>query len=63
MKIKSILSTLLEIITSPFTLIFRSNAVSNPNKKVNIVLVATISLAITALIVFLYYYVYKDVFK
>ena len=63
MKIKEIFSFIIEIILSPFSLIFRSNAVSNPNKKVNVFIVVAISLVVTAIIGFIYYYLYKEVLK
>lgn len=63
MKIKEIFSLIIEVIFSPFSLIFRSNAVSNPNKKVNVIVVASISLVLTVLVGFIYYYLYKEVLK
>ncbi len=63
MKIKEFFNLIIEIIISPFSLIFRANAVSNPNKKVNLFFVAIIALFVTAALGFVYYYLYKEVLK
>lgn len=62
MKIKEKLEFIFELITSPFSLIFRSNAVSNPNKTVNIFILTLFSLIVLAVVFFVYYYLYKEVF-
>ena len=46
---------IIEILTAPFTLLFRSNA-PNQNKNVKPIVVLLISLAVVVALVFAYYY-------
>ena len=46
----------IEILTAPFTLLFRSNAAPNQNKNVKPIVVLLISLAVVVALVFAYYY-------
>lgn len=50
-----ILNTIIEIITSPFTILLRANAMPDPNKKVKPLLVLFISLIIVAVLILLIY--------
>ena len=56
-----ILSLIVEIITSPFTILFRTKAQKNSSRVVSPLLVLLISLAITAICLILFYY--KELFK
>jgi hypothetical protein len=57
MKIfKLVISTIVEVIASPFTLLFRTKAQKNSGNKVNIFLVVLLSLLIVATLLFLAYY-------
>ena len=56
MKIfKLVISTIVEVIASPFTLLFRTKAQKNSGNKVNIFLVVLLSLLIVATLLFLAY--------
>ena len=61
-KFKSILNIMVLVITAPFNILLKSNAISNPNKRVQPWLVLCISLLIVALFIFLYYFA-GEVFK
>lgn len=56
-----ILNLIIEIITSPFTLLFRTKAQRNFSKPVKSVVVFAIALVITALLLMLFYY--KELFN
>ncbi|MGM9970777.1 MAG: hypothetical protein ACI35S_10345 [Anaeroplasma sp.] len=47
---------IIEIITAPFNVLIRSNAIPNPHKSVKPLLVFIISLFVTAVLIFLFYY-------
>lgn len=51
-----VISAIIEALTSPFTLLFRTKATKNNNKEVNIFLVLLISLVITAAVLLIFYY-------
>ncbi|MBQ9520380.1 MAG: hypothetical protein IJR67_02780 [Acholeplasmatales bacterium] len=56
MKVKKVLNFILELITSPFSLLLRSsNDQPNPNKVVKPIIVFVIAIFITALIIILSY--------
>ena len=50
-----VLSTIIEILTSPFTFLYRTKASKNA-KNVNVFLVLFISLLITAVLLVIFYY-------
>ena len=56
-----ILNLIIEIISSPFTLLFRTKAQRNLSKPVKAVVVFAIALLITAALLMLFYY--KELFK
>ena len=56
-----ILNLIIEIITSPFTLLFRTKAQRNISKPVKSVVVFAIALVITAVLLMLFYY--KELFN
>lgn len=56
-----ILNLIIEIITSPFTLLFRTKAQRNFSKPVKSVVVFAIALVITAVLLMLFYY--KELFN
>lgn len=51
-----IVNFILEIFTAPFNLLFRTKAITNPNKKVNPLFVFLVALLVTAVLVFISYY-------
>ena len=51
-----IINLIIEILTSPFVVLFRANAKPNPNKIVKPLLVLAISLAVVAVLFFIVYY-------
>ena len=51
-----ILNIIIEILTAPFNLLFRTNSKPNPNKVVNPWLVLLISLVFVGVLVLLYYH-------
>ena len=53
---KLVLSTILEIIASPFTLLFRTKSQKSSGKKTNIAVVVLVSLLIVATMLFFAYY-------
>lgn len=53
---KKIFNIFIQIITAPFNLLIKSNAITNPNKKVKTWLVLLISIVIVSVIIFLYYF-------
>ena len=57
MKIfKLVISTIVEAITSPFTLLFRTKTQKNSGKNTNIFVVLILSILIVAAILFFAYY-------
>lgn len=50
-----IINIIIEVLTAPFNLLFRTNAVNNPNKTVKPWIVLLLSLVLVAALV-LYYY-------
>jgi len=59
MKAKKIVYFIIELLISPFTLLFRTaNVIPNPNKVVKIVLLFAISLAVVTTLIL---YVYREV--
>lgn len=51
-----IVNLILEILTAPFSLLFRANAKPSPNKVVKPIFVLLISLAIVVLLILIVYY-------
>ena len=56
-----VINIIIEIITSPFTLLFRTKAQRNFSKPVKPLIVLAISLVITAALLMLFYY--KELFN
>lgn len=56
-----IINLIIEIITSPFTILFRTKAQRNTSKSVKPLVVLAISLVILAALLMLFYY--KELFK
>lgn len=56
-----ILNLIIEILTSPFTLLFRTKAQRNISKPVKAVVVFSISIVIVAALLMLFYY--KELFN
>ena len=56
-----VINTIIEILTAPFNILFRTNSKPNPNKVVNPFLVLFLSLLVVAGLV-LYYY-FEVIFK
>lgn len=56
-----VINIIIEIITSPFTLLFRTKAQRNFSKPVKPLIVFAISLVITAALLMLFYY--KELFN
>ena len=61
-NIKTILNVIVQILTAPFNILLKSNAISNPNKQVKPIVVLGIALVIVVVLVFLYYFS-GEVFK
>ena len=61
-KFKNILNIFIQVLTAPFNILLKSNAIANPNKRVKPWVVLLISVAIVSIIIFLYYYA-GEVFK
>ena len=51
-----ILNIIIEVLTAPFNLLFRTSTVNNPNKTVKPWIVLLLSLVLVAGLVLLYYY-------
>ena len=51
-----ILNIIIEVLTAPFNLLFRTSTVNNPNKTVKPLIVLLLSLVLVAGLVLLYYY-------
>ena len=51
-----VINFIIEVLTAPFTLRFRSNATPNQNKNVKPIVVFLLSAAIVVALVFAYYY-------
>lgn len=51
-----IVNFIIEFLTAPFNALIRSNAIPNPHKEVKPLIVFFLSLIITAILVFLFYY-------
>ena len=56
-----VLNIIIEILTSPFTILFRTKAQKNISKRVNPFLVLAISLLIVAIVLFIFHY--EELFK
>ncbi len=61
-NVKTIVNIIIQILTAPFNILLKSNAISNPNKQVKPIIVLGIALLIVIVVVFLYYYS-GEVFK
>lgn len=62
MNVKTIINIIIQIITAPFNILLKSNAIANPNKQVKPILVLAIALLIVVVVIFLYYFA-GEVFK
>lgn len=51
-----IINIIIEVLTAPFNLLFRTSTVNNPNKTVKPWIVLLLSLVLVAGLVLLYYY-------
>ena len=61
-NVKTIVNIIIQILTAPFNILLKSNAISNPNKQVKPIIVLGIALLIVIVVIFLYYYS-GEVFK
>ncbi len=61
-NVKTILNIIIQVLTAPFNILLKSNAISKPNKQVKPVVVLGIALLIVLVVIFVYYYA-GDVFK
>jgi hypothetical protein len=59
---KKIFNIVILVLTAPFNILLKSNAISNPNKQVKPLVVLGISVVIVAVVIFIYYYA-GEVFK
>ena len=59
---KKIFNIVILVLTAPFNILLKSNAISNPNKQVKTLVVLGISVVIVAVVIFIYYYA-GEVFK
>ena len=55
-NVKTILNIIIQVLTAPFNILLKSNAISNPNKQVKPVVVLGIALLIVLVVIFVYYY-------
>lgn len=61
-KFLTIFNVFIQVITAPFNLLLKSNAITNPNKKVEPWMVLLISILIVSIVIFLYYFA-EELFK